>query len=259
MGGGSANPAHGDGPVLGILGGMGPLVSARFVQHVYELNITEREQQMPRVLLDSDPGFPDRTEAIRTGRVDDVATLLATRVDRLIMAGATQVVVACMTAHHFFGHIGPLSRDRIISLVDTAIGELSSRHGTFLLLATSGSRQAQIFQSAPGWAAVADRVVLPTDDDQNLIHQLVYRIKRCQAGSTVLPNIEVMLARYGCDGVILGCTEFHLYTRQLAARYGTTNVVDALWSIAVNLNQDLAAPTPHRSVVYSASSSLTSC
>lgn len=236
-------------PVLGILGGMGPLASARFVQHVYEQNVTGREQQMPRVLLDSDPGFPDRTEAIRTGRVRDVATLLATRVERLIMAGATRVVVTCMTAHHFFGRIGPLSGNRLISLVDTTIGELSSRHGTFLLLATSGSRQARIFQDAPGWAAVADRVVLPADDDQHLVHELVYRIKRRQAGGSVLPSVEAIRARYGCTGVILGCTEFHLYSRQLAARYGTTNVVDALWSIAVNLDHHLSPPAPLRRAV----------
>jgi aspartate racemase len=235
-------------PILGILGGMGPLASAQFVQLIYELNLTDHEQQMPRVLLDSDPGFPDRTEAIHTGRLNEMVNLLTTRLARLTEYGATRTVVACTTAHYFLAFVEPALRNRTISLIDTALTSLLTRPGKFLLLATSGTCQAEIFQHAPTWPSVADRVVVPDRHDQNLIHELIYQIKRGQASDQVIPTIEPLRARYNCSGLILGCTEFHLHSRQLAAHYGSPNIIDPLWSIATNLDQYLAAPPPLRKV-----------
>jgi hypothetical protein len=47
----------------GILGGMGPLSSAGFLATVYRLEAAS-EQEMPMIILISDPDVPDRTDAI---------------------------------------------------------------------------------------------------------------------------------------------------------------------------------------------------
>ena len=52
---------------LGILGGMGPLASAKFLSTVYRLNLVEPEQEAPNCILLSDPSFPNRTKAILAG------------------------------------------------------------------------------------------------------------------------------------------------------------------------------------------------
>lgn len=59
------------GRLLGVLGGMGPLASAEFVNTVYRLNMTEPEQQAPALVLRSDPSIPDRTAAILSGDTQD--------------------------------------------------------------------------------------------------------------------------------------------------------------------------------------------
>jgi len=220
---------------LGVLGGMGPLASARFVYNLYELNPARREQDLPRVLLDSDPELPDRTAAIMNGTGDVVRQRLASRVVGLLDLGATRIVVPCVTAHHFIGLMDPALRAPVVSLVDVTVSQLAQAPEPLLMLSTTGTRRARIFERAPGWPSVANRVVLPSRADQELIHQLIYQLKWKGAAAGALPIIEALRRRYGCAGVIVGCTEFHLVSRELTAVYGPTGVVDALLTIAAGI------------------------
>jgi aspartate racemase len=156
-------------------------------------------------------------------------------------AGATRVVVACVTAHHFLDWIDPALRARVISLVAVTVRELTTTTGTFLLLASQGTRTARLFEREPGWAGVADRVVLPGPTDQELVQRLIGQVKLLETTpGDVLAAVDGLRARNGCSGVILGCTDFHLHSRELVARYGTSRVVDALRRIAVDLDSYLA-------------------
>ncbi|HEX3781999.1 MAG TPA: aspartate/glutamate racemase family protein [Pseudonocardiaceae bacterium] len=227
---------------LGVLGGMGPLASAEFLRSIYELNLAEREQDMPRVLLDSDPGFPDRTESLHGAAGELITRRLATGLGELLDRGATRVVLACFTAHHFLDELELDTRAQLVSLVDLALDQLAGSTGRFLMLSTVGTSRARIFQSSPAWPHVADRVLFPSPDDQELVHRLVYRMKRAGALPEVVPSVAAMMARYDCTGVVLGCTEFHLVSRELVAALGARNVVDALRSLALRLGEFLAAP-----------------
>ena len=221
------------GKTLGVLGGMGPLASAEFVRTVYRLH-SGPDQSHPRLLLDSDPAFPDRTEAIRTGRTAELVDRMDTRLRELLARGADRLVIACYTAHHVLDEIDPVVRASIVSLVDTALAALATTSGRFLLLCTEGTRQARVFQRAPGWAAVSDRVVEPDAADQHRLHQLIYRMKHYgPLPLEAVAEVDRLLARYGCVGTVLGCTEFHLVSEEFTARYGVSATVDALRHIAV--------------------------
>jgi aspartate racemase len=219
---------------LGILGGMGPLASARFLRTVYEMKVTVREQDMPRILLDSDPAIPDRTTAVLAGpaAVERVTAVLAARLRGLLDGGADRVVVACFTAHHFLDGIDAHLRRPVLSLIDRAVADLRTTPGRLLLLATDGTRAARVFERARHWPTVAERVVLPEGADQSRVHRMVYELKRGGSHSSALTEVGALVRRHGCTGVVLGCTELHLVWPQLVARYGRRNVVDALLSIA---------------------------
>ncbi|AEW95034.1 MULTISPECIES: aspartate/glutamate racemase family protein [Streptomycetaceae] len=219
--------------VLGVLGGMGPLASAEFVRTLYACQPAGPDQSRPRVLLDSDPAFPDRTEAIRTGRTAEMTGRLELRLAELLDRGADQLVVVCYTAHHFLALVDPALRARLVSLVEVTAAQLLRTTGRFLLLATEGTRRAGIFDRAPGWADVAHRVVLPAPADQERVHRLIYRMKTYgPLPDEALPLVEELRQAYDCAGVVLGCTEFHLVSDRLTARYGPARTVDALRTVA---------------------------
>ena len=54
-------------PLFGIVGGMGPLSSAQFINSIYGycLNRVAAEQAYPRIIMISDPTIPDRAQAMK--------------------------------------------------------------------------------------------------------------------------------------------------------------------------------------------------
>jgi aspartate racemase len=228
--------------VLGILGGMGPLASAAFLQTIYEVAVEQvaptAEQQLPRCLLDSDPAIPDRTEAILSGRTEELTRVVSERVEALVRLGATRVVMTCVTAHHVVDRLDHELRARLISVVDALFAELDvAGEGRFLMLATTGTRKVRTFERSPHWPAVAHRVVLPPPDAQEEIHYLLYRLKREPVTAALAHRFQRLADRFDCHGVIAGCTEMHLVTRWGRVHGAGPVVLDPLLGIATGLRK----------------------
>jgi aspartate racemase len=226
---------------------MGPLASTEFLRRVYTARSYAIEQQMPRVILDSDPTLPDRSETIAFGREKEFSDILERRLQHLVDAGATTLVVACLTAHHFLDGVSAPLLNRLISLVSVALRLAEQRPGRHLLLATNGARRAAVFERHPAWPWVADRIELPGTADQERIHSLIYRLKRrAVASGEALAIVESL--RGECDGFLLGCTDFHPLATELKTRFGELAVIDTLCELAAfspeTLNDDsLRHPT----------------
>jgi aspartate/glutamate racemase len=110
-------------------------------------------------------------------------------------------------------------------------------------LATSGTREARIFESHERWAAVAKHVRFLDDSDQERLHEWIYRLKTGEAAEPCLDWLVSLRHRYGAAGLVFGCTELHLLRGLIAARGGEAScgtIVDPLWVAAQNLKKILA-------------------
>lgn len=220
---------------------MGPFASAGFLSTLYEIAAEGTgpyaEQELPRCVLDSDPGFPDRTEAILTGREEEFTARLLRRIEGLLRFGATRLVLTCVTAHHFLDRLPAETRERVVSLVDLVVDDLATapQDERLLLVATLGTRDARIFERAEGWAQVANRVAFPGQERQRALHQLIYRLKREPVTDALVAEMLGHVREAGCTGLVAGCTEIHLLTRRLRARGDTVRVVDPLVTLAAQL------------------------
>lgn len=232
--------------ILGILGGMGPLASAEFVLNVYRLNMAEPEQRTPALLLRSDPSIPDRTSAILAGDTRELTARLTAALESLVASGAHRIVMACVTAHHVLPEVPEALRARVVSLLDLAIDELRAAPGSWLLLATTGTRRARIFERHPRWTEVAGRVRLLDEGDQHRLHESLYRLKQDEPVEPLLPWLEELPERYGVEGLVFGCTELHLAQRPLARRppdqRAPLRVIDPLLTAARDLERLLGDP-----------------
>jgi len=227
--------------VLGILGGMGPVASAEFVRTIYSYH-QGPEQGAPAVLLYSDPAVPDRTEALLRRSDELLLKRLVESLTHLCELGATQLVICCVTSHYLLPRLPPRLRSKITSLLDTIFAGVLRSEKRHLLMCTQGTRQSRLFESHPQWEAARDRVVLARPDDQQQIHELIYRLKRNEEVDELLPLAEALLTKYRVDSFVVGCTELHLVARRLAqagdrAQYG---YIDPLTMIAEGLAQTLA-------------------
>ncbi|HEY4574020.1 MAG TPA: aspartate/glutamate racemase family protein [Thermoanaerobaculia bacterium] len=219
---------------------MGPLASAELLANLYRLNLVEPEQEMPSCLLLSDPTFPDRTAAILAGSTCVLVERLESALRSLLAQGADRIVIACVTIHHVLPGVPEPLRGKVTSLLDLMADEILAAPRRRLLLATTGTRIARIFESHERWRRIEPWVVLPGDEDQHALHEWLYRLKAGSSGEECLGWISSLAARYDVQGFLFGCTELHLLQRFLAARpLAPLDVIDPLWTIARDVKKIL--------------------
>jgi len=199
----------------GIIGGMGPFASAEFVKTIYELGWERREQEMPAVMLLSDPTMPDRTTYLREGCSHILAQRLETSIRQLESLGVTNIVVCCLTIHHVLHFLSTNLQRKILSLVELIHSGVIRSQRQHLLLCTSGAREMRVFESHPLWEQGSKYITMPSATDQDAIHQVIYRIKKNIHKNSDIELLQRMRARYETDVVIGGCTEFHLMAKRM--------------------------------------------
>ena len=239
--------------VWGIVGGMGGLASAEFVRTIYEYNAREIEQESPVLILYSDPTFPDRTQAFFDNDRESISTLLADKLDKLYQLGSTRVVLCCVTLHYTLPKLPASLRNGIISLIDVALDGVLKAQRRQLLLCSSGTRAARIFQEHEHWPRAADYIVWPDEGDQRLIHSVLYEYKLSDELQPLIPHLDYLQDKYRVDSFVAGCSELHMATKYLLRHQQKFEFIDPLMEIARNLDAYTAeygsAETTHPAVV----------
>lgn len=218
--------------VLGIVGGLGPLASAEFLKTIYERSLREREQEAPKVIMCSDPSFPDRTEAIISGNYGELLGKLESILRDLSFLGATRTVVCCVTAHALFERLPADLRARLISIIDVIFEEVIRHPEKRLLICSSGARTLRLFETHEHWPAMHEYFVFPDEHDQNLLHELIYQIKVLRNVDELTPVFNSLLAKYGVDSFISGCTEMHIVAKRFSFSSADPGCIDPLSIIA---------------------------
>jgi aspartate racemase len=225
--------------LLGVLGGMGPRASAEFIGTIYALRSEPEEQCFPPCVLYSDPTIPDRTTAIRQGDEAIVLERLTQALEALCNIPVEKVVIACVTSHYFVPKLPASLRQKVISLVDIIVAEVRDAGRRHLLLCTNGVRQVRLFENDPHWPSFGQWIVFPDPEDQQRIHEFIYRLKTSGFDESMFDTFAALGSRYEVDSFVMGCTELHgisMRLRTLAGcpRYG---LVDPLFSIAKQIER----------------------
>ena len=220
---------------LGVLGGLGPVASAEFLRTIYEYSQGKHEQLFPRVVLYSDPTFPDRTEALLGGSHNELLERFIEALQKLYALGVSNVVVCCVTIHYLLPELPSELREKIISLVDIILEETIQKRQRQLLFCAHGSRKLGIFQSHSHWARAEEFIVLPDEVDQESIHAMIYRMKSGKDIDSQVSVLDALLSKYEVDSFIAGCTEMHLLSKRVA-KNNRYDCIDPLISIARSLS-----------------------
>ncbi|HET7695316.1 MAG TPA: aspartate/glutamate racemase family protein [Vicinamibacterales bacterium] len=225
---------------LGVIGGLGPLVSAEFLKTIYEEGIGAREQDAPRVLLYSDPSFPDRTSAFLAGEEEPITRQLISALEQVRGAGVARTVICCVTMHHVLPRVPSDLRGQVVSLIDVIADAVTASGEKHLLLCTTGTRRLGLFERHPRWAEIRDRVALLSDRDQTRVHELIYELKVNGSIDAIAPALAALLPAYGVTSFIAGCTEMHFFAKRHVRQHGG-GCIDPLFIIARDLEALLAS------------------
>ena len=226
---------------LGILGGLGPLASAEFLKTIYECNLTGGlEQESPKCILYSDPTFPDRTDAILGGAEDLIVELLTKSLENLCQMGVSRIVIVCITMHYFLPKVPIFLRGKVISLIDLIVEEVLNTEKSHLLLCSKGARQAGIFQTHQHWQLVEKYILLPNEEDQDVLQKYIYQVKINGCIEPIVNYLNSLFSKYEVDSLIAGCTELHLINKHMllsAHKAKEHCIFDPLIDIARNFSK----------------------
>lgn len=186
--------------VLGVLGGMGPLASAKFLKTIYERNLGACEQGAPAVLLYSDPTFPDRTDVLPRGEAQPLLDRLSAALRFLNELGCTKIIICCITSHLLLPRLPAACAEAVIPLTDVIYDRLLRERQRHLPVGTEGTRRLELFQRHPASDSTREYVVIPDEADRHAIHEMIYALKRNAEVGEMARRLKVILPKYGGTG-----------------------------------------------------------
>ncbi len=197
-------------PLLGVLGGMGPLAAADFLKKLAEETPAQRDQEHIPYVAWGVPQIPDRPSAI-LGHGESPLPQMLEGVRQLRRAGATAIAIACNTAHHWHAELEREGGLPILHIADAVCSELDARgiHGGKVgLISTEGTVHAGFYQDRFAKHGL-DCMPSRREDQDSLVLPAIAAVKAndlARAHQLAIAAVSRLHAA-GAQAVVLACTE----------------------------------------------------
>ena len=217
-------------PLLGIIGGLGPLSSAYFYELVTKHTAAERDQDHIDIILSSHATTPDRTDFILGISSDSPLPAMVEDAKSLEVYGATAIVIPCNTAHYFIEEVRRAVHVPVPSIItETARHVKACGFRNAAILATKGTIASASYQNA--FREIGLDSTIPDQAGQDALSEIIYgNVKK-----NVVPEPDVLyrilnpMFQAGCDCAILGCTELSLIGEKMS---DDPRIIDSLMVLA---------------------------
>jgi aspartate racemase len=220
-------------PVLGVLGGMGPLATADFLAKLAARTPVSRESDHLTVAVWSNPGIPDRTAALLDEGPSPVPAMLD-GIRRLTGLGAVLIAIPCNTAHAFLPAVRRQTRVAFVDMIAAGVAASIRRQpgiSRLGVMATRGTRIARLYDRAAAAAGLVT-INLEVEYQREAVDRAIALVKNggnlVEAAGAVAVAAEQLRVR-GAEAVVLGCSELPIVS---ADAEGVLPVVDATAALA---------------------------
>ena len=220
--------------LLGVLGGMGPIATAYFMELVIRMTDALRDQEHLDMLVYSVPSVPDRTGFILgASRESPLPEMI--RVGRaLANQGAERIAIPCVTAHYFYRELEESIPVPIINGLAQTVEHLKQRGVEQAgIMATHGTITAGLFRDA--MLARGIRPIVPSPERQKDVMRLIYDDIKANRPPRmeVFGRVREELLAMGAQTIVLGCTELSLIKRDYPVGAGFLDTMEVLAQRAV--------------------------
>ena len=221
--------------LLGIIGGLGPMATAYFMQLITEMTDAVTDQEHLRMVIFSAPDIPDRTEYI-IGKSDNspLSGILEAGLS-LKKIGADVIAIPCITAHYFQGDIENGLGITTLNVIAGCSDLLAKRNVKKVgLMATEGTVKSNLFQREFKKKGIT--VLIPEKKDQDIVTSLIYNdVKKGRnPDMSAFYYVKNKLLQSGAEIVILGCTELSVIKRDNDTGDRVLDAMEVLASMAIN-------------------------
>lgn len=204
-------------PLLGILGGLGPMSTVCFYEMLTARTRASSDRDHIDMVISSRATTPDRTAYILGHSDRNPLPIMIEDARRLESYGATLLAVPCNTAHFFYDALNAAVGIPILNIIEETVLALADMKIKQVgLLATEGTVASGAYHKV--CSAHGIRLITPSSEDQQRLNALIYQSIKSgiRPRAQDLERIAAPLYRAGCERLILGCTELSLIKRDFA-------------------------------------------
>ena len=119
---------------IGVIGGLGPLASASFVDTLYTIYLSQPSIQAhyfsPNVYLYSEPLTSQSTAVMSvTQTQNELLGKLSVNFKKLLNQHVDYIIICCFTAHTFLSHLSKKQQDKALSLITLVLETIQQQEG----------------------------------------------------------------------------------------------------------------------------------
>lgn len=214
---------------LGIIGGLGPIATAYFMELIIQMTDAKRDQDHLSMIVYNAPEIPDRTSYILGVSSRNPVWDMIEIGRKLAGQKVACISIPCVTAHYFHEELSENIPVPIIHAIqETGLELRAGRIRSAGIMATDGTIQSRIFQRELEEMGI--EVFLPKREYQESVMELIY--EEVKAGRPVdiekFRRVSSHLREQGAQVIILGCTELSLIKRDHPIGRGYLDVMEIL-------------------------------
>lgn len=203
--------------IIGVLGGMGPYASNRFMELLYGCKKFEKDKLYPRVILDSNTKIPSRTRSIIYNEESPIKGMIETA-NKLQEYGANAIALPCNTAHIWINDLQKNVKIPIFDLTELVSKEVNALYGNkkinVYIFGTSLTTKKKIYITKLSKFNNV-RLIKISKKVQNKIENLIYLIKKNNFQNNYKLDfkniIKFLKLKTQNNLIILACTELSYF------------------------------------------------
>ena len=219
----------GEKTTLGVIGGLGPIATAHFMELVIRMTEAHTDQEHLDMILYNRPSIPDRTGYILDKTKPNPLPEMIRVGNALARQGAKLIAIPCMTAHYFHRELTRYIEAPIVHAIHETAAHLK-KHGVTRvgIMATDGTIRSKLFQSELERHGM--EVIIPGPEGQKCVMSVIYDDIKANrpADMEKFHFASNELREKGAQAIILGCTELSLVKRDCRIGAGYLDAMEVL-------------------------------
>lgn len=194
-------------PLYAVIGGMGPMASAEFVNLVYKTASQKflSERDFPRMIVASDPLAPDRKSSFEKDQFSILTKYIKNTISKLSKFNADKIIICCLVAHDCINRLDDTVKSKIVSIIDLLQETINTESENVLLLASPMLYEVHLVKGK--------NILLPQKQDIAQINEFIQLFKgkyNKQIMYSYLDLLEQLSEKYRINTFALACSDLHV-------------------------------------------------
>ncbi|MDR0912684.1 MAG: amino acid racemase [Methanobrevibacter sp.] len=192
---------------LGILGGMGPYASLKFLEEVLNITDAKKDWEHIHTILDSNTQIPSRTRNYIYNEKSPIPEMIKS-INKLNQYSVDIIAIPCNSACYFLEKIDDIDKKNVVNIIEVTSGKVNKKLEKGKKIAIFGGYITYHAKTYEKFLSDYDYVWHDLED-QEKISDFIEKIKlNKDIKEDFIEFLSQYIKKYKVHAIILGCTEF---------------------------------------------------